>query len=59
MSEKAKLTVPEAARKLGYSLKWVYDLVYAGRIPATKTDGRWRISADAVAERLKRKEQQQ
>jgi len=50
-----RLSVPEAARELGCSLKWIYDLVHAGKMSATKVDGRWQIPAAAVQERLKRR----
>jgi len=41
-----------AARKLGCSLKWVYDLVYTGKLSARKVDGKWRISSRAIEEWL-------
>jgi len=32
------VSVPEAARRLGFTLKYVYDLLYSGRLKAEK---RW------------------
>ena len=46
------LSVSEAARKLGISLDGVYRLLYAGKLAGTKTDGKWRVPAAAVEERL-------
>jgi excisionase family DNA binding protein len=37
------LSIPETARQLGVTLKYVYDLVQAGRLKAQKVAGRWRI----------------
>lgn len=48
-------TVPEAARAMGYTTKYVYDLIYSGRIGATKLGGRWRIPISAVEARLKQR----
>jgi len=45
--------IAEAARKLNVTLKYIYDLVYSGRLPAEKVDRKWRISARAVEARLK------
>jgi len=50
-----ELTVIEASRKLGLTLDSLYRLIYAGRLPARKIDKRWRIPADAVEARLKRR----
>ena len=41
-------SVPAAARHLGFTLKYVYDLVYAGRLKAEKIAGRWRIAASDI-----------
>jgi len=54
MSRTSTLTVRQAALKLRCSLKFVYDLLYAGRLRgATKVDRTWRIPARAIEERLK------
>jgi excisionase family DNA binding protein len=45
--------VREAAKSLGVSIKFVYDLVWAGKLEAEKVGKTWRISADAVEARLK------
>jgi excisionase family DNA binding protein len=47
------LGIAEAARKLNVTLKYVYDLVYSGRLPAEKSGRTWRIPASAVEARLK------
>ena len=48
-------TVPEAARALGWTLKYVYDLVYAGRIAANKVAGRWHIPKAEIEIRLRKR----
>jgi excisionase family DNA binding protein len=55
MKSSNDLTVPQAARQLKVTLKCVYDLVYAGKLEAEKVAGRWRIPAQAVEARLKRR----
>jgi len=47
--------IAETARKLHYTLKYVYDLVYSGKIPAEKVGRIWRIPASAVETRLKQR----
>ncbi len=49
--------IPAVARRLGCTLKYVYDLVYSGRLPAQKICGLWQISAEAVEAHLKRRGQ--
>jgi hypothetical protein len=34
--------------RLGFTLKYLYDLVYSGRIKADKVAGRWRIPATEI-----------
>ncbi len=50
--ESESVTVPEAARRLGFTLKYVYDLLYSGRLKAEKKKGRWRISKGEIEARL-------
>ncbi len=50
-----ELTAIQATRRLGITLDALYRLIYAGRLRARKEDRRWRISALAVAERLKKR----
>jgi excisionase family DNA binding protein len=50
------MSVQEAARMLGCTLKWVYDMLYCGRLPGTKNGRYWRIPRAAVNDRLKAKE---
>ena len=55
MNSESTMDVREAARRLGVSLKNIYDLVWSGRLRADKVDGKWRISAPAVEARLKQR----
>ena len=57
MKNQKFLTVPEAARRLGCSLKFVYDLVYAGKLGAEKVEGRWRIPLAAIDARRRQRAQ--
>jgi excisionase family DNA binding protein len=52
------LSVPEAARRLGCSLKFIYDLTYAGKLGAEKVAGRWRIPFAKVEARRRKRAQQ-
>jgi excisionase family DNA binding protein len=49
------VSVPEAARRLGFTLKYVYDLVYSGRLKAEKKLGRWSIPMTEIEARLKKR----
>jgi excisionase family DNA binding protein len=51
--ERPNVSVPEAARRLGFTLKYVYDLLYSGRLKAEKKMGRWRIPIEEIEARLK------
>jgi len=51
-------SVPETARALGFTTKYIYDLLYSSRIAARKVAGRWRIPKDEVEARLRKREQQ-
>lgn len=53
MNSQKVLTVREAAQRLGCTLKYVYDLLYSGRLPAQKNGQQWRIPAESVEARLK------
>jgi len=46
------MEVKEVARRLGVTLKSVYDLVWAGRLNARKVDGKWLIPVIEVEARL-------
>jgi excisionase family DNA binding protein len=50
---KKELTVAQATRRLGVTMDAVYRLLYAGKLEARKSDGRWFISEQAVETRLK------
>ena len=51
-------SVPATARKLGCTLRYVYDLVYAGRLKAEKVAGRWQIPLAEIEARLQKRGQQ-
>lgn len=51
-------SVSEAARAMGFTLKYVYDLVYSGRMPASKLAGRWRIRKTEIEAHLRKRGQQ-
>jgi len=46
------VTVRETAQKLGFTMKYVYDLVYSGKLPAEKVARQWRIPLSAIETRL-------
>jgi len=49
MKSKKVLSVREAAVKRGCTLKYIFDLLYAGRLPgASKVGKTWRIPSEAV-----------
>ena len=53
------MTVREAAQSLGWTRKYVYDLLYDGRIEGAQKVGRtWNIPRKAIQERLSRREKQ-
>jgi|NGEPerStandDraft_6_1074524.scaffolds.fasta_scaffold101436_3 excisionase family DNA binding protein len=54
-----ELTPREAARRLRVSLYFIYQSLWAGKLPAHKVDGRWRIPAKAVDERLRAQAERQ
>lgn len=53
--EGENITVPEAARMLGFTLKYVYDLLYSGRLKADKKMGRWQIPMKEIEARLNKR----
>ena len=53
MGTKAELSVKQAAQVLRIGLVRVYQLVWAGQLPATRKDGKWWIPIAAVQTRLK------
>ena len=58
MSELKTVSVRDAARALKVTLKYIYDLLYSGRLPARKAGKQWRIPAEAVEARLKQRSEQ-
>jgi excisionase family DNA binding protein len=53
MKKRAGVTPREAAQTLGICLDSVYSLLWSGKLAATRVEGRWQISAQAVEERLR------
>jgi excisionase family DNA binding protein len=49
--------VREAAQRLGFTMKYLYDLIYTGRLEAKKVGRSWRIPAQTVEARLKQRAQ--
>jgi excisionase family DNA binding protein len=54
---KPTIGVRDAARRLSVTTKYIYDLLYSGKLPAEKIARQWRIATEAVEARLKRREQ--
>jgi excisionase family DNA binding protein len=50
---KQTIGVREAARRLNVTTKYIYDLLYCGKLPATKRARKWQIDLAAVEGRLK------
>jgi len=48
-----ELTPREVAHQLGVRLDSVYALLWAGKLPGRKHEGRWVIPVEAVKARLK------
>lgn len=42
-------TVTEVARALGFTERWVYQLINEGHIAAARVGRQWRITGDEVA----------
>jgi excisionase family DNA binding protein len=55
METAAFIGVRETAQKLGCTTKYVYDLLYGGRLPGRKIGRIWAIPAESVEARLKLK----
>jgi excisionase family DNA binding protein len=53
MPKDTTMSAREAARQLGVGLQQVYRLIWEGRLDGEKTDGQWRVSAEAVESRQK------
>lgn len=48
LSNAKTYTVAGAARELGFGLAYTYSLIYTGRLDASKVDGKWAVSKDAI-----------
>ena len=49
------ISVKETARRLGVSIRFVRDLVWAGQLPGEKVNKVWRIPVSAVEARLRKR----
>ena len=50
----------QAALELGYTLGYVYSLIYSGQFEsARRVDGQWRIPAGAVEQRRQQRQQRE
>jgi excisionase family DNA binding protein len=56
MKERNEIPARQAAQRLGVGLSYLYHLVWTGKLPAHKQDGRWFIPTTAVEARLKARE---
>jgi excisionase family DNA binding protein len=56
MKNNSTIGVREAARRLGVTLKYIYDLLYTGRLPGRKIGRVWHIPVESVQARLLTKE---
>jgi excisionase family DNA binding protein len=52
MDKKGQITPREAANSLGVRLDYIYSLIWAGKLQATRKDGRWLVSANSVRNRV-------
>ena len=57
MKQTQSMSVRDVARTLGVSIKFVYDLIWAGTLQAEKVGKTWRVPATAVDARIKLREQ--
>ena len=55
MARNKEITARKAARRLGLRLDSLYALLWAGKLPGRKKEGRWVIPTAAVEARLQRK----
>lgn len=54
---KTMLSVREAAVRMGCTLRYIYDLLHAAKLPGAEKRGKtWRIPAAGVEARLKARE---
>jgi excisionase family DNA binding protein len=51
MTKSSSITIAEAARALGHDMDYIYKLVRADRLRATKVGKTWHVDRKAVEER--------
>jgi excisionase family DNA binding protein len=49
------ISIAETARKLRVGLAYAYSLIWSGKLPAEKKEGRWQIPMAAVEDYIKSK----
>ena len=52
-SQPKTVGVREAALKMGFTLKYLYDLIYSGKLEAVKVGRKWHIPSKGIQDRLK------
>ena len=55
--DRRAVSVSQAARLLGFTLKYVYDLLHSGRLKAKKKSGRWKIPISEISARRNAREE--
>jgi excisionase family DNA binding protein len=55
MTTPRTLSVRQAANQLGCTLKYIYDLLYSGRLGGEKVGRKWRIPAEALRTKMQRR----
>lgn len=55
MKNEGELSAIEAARKLGIGLDYLYSPLWTGKLQGRKVGKQWRVPAEAVEARLKRR----
>jgi excisionase family DNA binding protein len=58
MKNTKTLSIPATARQARVTLKYVYDLVYSGKLKAKKIAGRWHIPLSEVKALMSKRAQQ-
>ena len=55
MKKQSEITPRTGAQRLGVSLYFVYQLLWTGKLQGRKVGKQWRIPAEAIEARLKRR----
>lgn len=57
MPKQKEVSIREAAGRLKRGLGYIYHLVWAGKLPAIRRDGRWFVPVAAIEARMKAQEE--